>query len=97
MAAYDSGATVRISAAFTVAAVATDPTTIALTVRDPATPAVITTYTYGAAQITRDSTGNYHKDITVGTAGSWTVHWVGTGTCAAVDDDEFFIRPSTVD
>lgn len=95
MSAYDNGATVRMSVAFTVSGTATDPTTVSLTVRDPSGTA--TTYTYAAAQITKDSTGNYHKDITFSTAGTWSYHWVGTGSVAAVDDGEFFINPSVVD
>src|SRR3990170_3210522 len=59
--AYDKGKTIRLSALFTVGGVATDPTTVTLKVKKPR--GGIVTYTYALAEITKDSTGNYHKDV----------------------------------
>lgn len=84
---YAPNNAVRMSVAFTVAGVATDPTAVSLTVRDPAS--VSTTYTYAAAQITKDSTGNYHKDVTVTTVGGWTFSFAGTGAVVAQGEGTF--------
>lgn len=63
---------------FTVNSVATDPTTVTLTVTDPTGTA--TPYTYAASEITKSATGVYTKDITCSTAGTWQYEWEGTGT-----------------
>jgi hypothetical protein len=65
---------------FKVNGVATDPTTISLIVTDPLQ--VATTYTFGAAQITRNGAGDYQKDIACSIEGDWTYEWVGTGTAS---------------
>lgn len=89
---YDIGDGVRLSIAFTVNDVATDPTTITLKTKDP-TPTT-TTYTYALAEVTKDSTGNYHKDITVSTSGTWYYRWIGTGTVIAATEDIFYVKLS---
>lgn len=70
----------RLSNTFTVSGTPTDPTTISLAVTDP--EGTTTTYTYAAAQITRDSAGVYHKDIPCTLTGTWLYLWVGTGAAA---------------
>jgi len=69
---------------FSVAGVATDPTTVTLIVTDP--DGVTNTYTYGAAQITKNGTGDYQKDVscTSTSDGLWTGVWVGTGAASDV-------------
>lgn len=67
---------------FTVDGVATDPTTVSLTITDPTQTS--TTYTYAAAQITRTGTGVYTKDIPCTLAGTWTYQWVGTTAASDV-------------
>jgi hypothetical protein len=64
------------------AGIATDPTTISLTITTPAQ--VATTYTYAAAQITKTSTGVYTKDIACTEDGEWTYEWTGTGAVSDV-------------
>lgn len=66
---------------FKVGGVATDPTLISLTITTPSGTA--TTYTYAAAQITRNGTGDYQKDIQCSEDGEWQYVW--TGTTAAQD------------
>lgn len=78
--AYEVGDMRRLSAAFTVSGTATNPTTITLLVKPPS--GVLATYTY-ASDITRDSTGNYHYDLTFDAAGYWLYQWYGTGTVKA--------------
>jgi len=67
---------------FSVNGVATDPTTISLTVTDPAGTA--TPYTYAASQITRSSAGVYTKDLACSADGLWQYVWTGTGTASDV-------------
>ena len=87
---YVKGDLVRLSAVFTVAGVATDPTTVTCTVRDPSgtetTPAT-----------TKDSVGNYHVDVdlTAAKSGVWQYEFLGTGACQAAMTGEFFVEPST--
>lgn len=57
-----------------------DPTTIQLTVEDPAGNA--TDYTYGGAQVQKESLGVFYYDLTVTLAGRWLYRWLSTGTPA---------------
>jgi hypothetical protein len=65
---------------FKVNGTPTDPTTISLIITDPTQAS--TTYTFGAAQITRNGTGDYQKDIASSIEGDWTYEWIGTGTAS---------------
>src|SRR5262245_35962523 len=65
---------------FKVNGVATDPTTVTLTITDPTQTAI--SYTFAAAEITKNSTGDYQKDIACAIAGTWTYEWIGTGTAS---------------
>jgi hypothetical protein len=67
---------------FTVAGTPTDPSTVSLIITDPT--GVATTYTYGAAQITKTGTGVYTKDIPCTIAGTWSYEWVGTAAASDV-------------
>jgi hypothetical protein len=67
---------------FSVSGVATDPTTITLTVTDPAGTA--TSYTHAGGTITRTSAGVYTKDIPCTMDGIWTYTWIGTGAASDV-------------
>ena len=87
---YDINQAVKVSAAFTVGGVATDPTTVSLTYRTP--DGTETVLTYAGAQITKDSTGNYHVVLTVTQAGSTVYVWDGTGTDIAAISGSFFVR-----
>lgn len=90
MADHDVGEIARLSCAFTVSSVATDPTTVALTVVTPGNTS--TSYTYAGGTLIKDSVGNYHKDVTPDTAGWWRYYWVGTGACAVTEQGEFYVR-----
>ena len=87
---YVRGDLVRLSAAFTANSVATDPTTVTCTVRDPSGTETTPTPT-------KDSTGNYHVDVDLTSAksGVWTYEFLGSGTCQAAMTGEFFVEPST--
>lgn len=67
---------------FTIAGVATDPTTITLEVTDPT--GTTTTYTHAGATITKTGTGVYTKDVPCTAAGIWRYVWTGTGAASDV-------------
>lgn len=84
---YNLGTAVTVSATFSVSSTNTDPTTITLEITDPS--GNTDTYTYGAAQVTKDGTGLYSKQITPDEAGLWKYRWVGTGTVIAANSYKF--------
>lgn len=90
MTEFDIGDTVTLRVSFAVASVATDPTTIALTITDPSGAA--TPYTYALGEVTRADTGEYFKSISASAAGEWTATWTGTGAVAASVTKRFVVR-----
>lgn len=88
---YESAAELAaVSNAFTLDGVATDPTTVSLTITAPSGSS--TTYTYAAAQITRTGAGAYSKDIACSEAGTWQYVWTGTGTVSDVAAGTWTVR-----
>jgi uncharacterized protein RhaS with RHS repeats len=85
---YPKGTRARLSVAITVAGVLTDPTDVTLCYKDPA--AVTTVKTYSGAQIIKDSTGNYHYDLDLPTAGLWTYRFESSGTVVGTSPDSTF-------
>jgi hypothetical protein len=77
---------------FKVAGTPTDPATISLTVTTPAQ--VSTTYTYTAAQITRNGAGDYQKDITCNEDGEWSYLWEGTGAASDAEPGTWTVYPT---
>lgn len=87
---YDIGDTVHLTGAFVnTAGVATDPTAVVVTYKKP-NGTVVT----GVA--VKDSTGNYHCDITPDADGNWYYRWAGTGTIATAEEGIFYVRPRRV-
>lgn len=71
---YVVGAVARVSVTIAdINGAAGDPGALRLKVKSPA--GVVTTYSYAAAQITRDGTGAYHADVTLAAAGTWAYRW----------------------
>ena len=93
---YDIGDLARVTAAFTDGATgaAIDPTAVELTYKDPS--GILTTLVYGVGAISKDSVGNYHADINVTLAGTWTYRWFSTGTGQAASEGLFLVRPQLV-
>jgi len=89
---YNKGDAVRLSATFTVGGAATDPTTVTLKVRDPS--GNVATYTYALAEITKDATGQYHKDVSIDETGRWEYRWVGTGAVATAQEAHLLAQAS---
>lgn len=69
-----------------------DPTTVTLSVKDPAD--TVTSYTYAAAEVTRESLGRFYRDISLNQEGTYQWWWVGTGTVETADDGQFYVSDS---
>ena len=89
---HDLGDLVRVEAEFrnALTGAALDPTAVFLSVREP--DGTVTTYTYGGAEITQDSTGIYHALIDVDQAGVWRYRWWSTGSGQAAEEKVFKVR-----
>jgi hypothetical protein len=71
-----------VSNVFAVNGAPADPTTVSLTVTDPA--GVTTTYTYNPGSVTRTGTGAYQELVACATPGLWQYVWIGTGAASDV-------------
>ena len=94
---YDIGDVVRLSNAMTVTSTgsAVDPGALTVTVQTPA--GVQTTYTYGTdAELVKDSTGNYHCDVTATSAGKWRFRWTSTLSAVGSEEGVFLVKPRRV-
>lgn len=91
---YEIGALVRLTGTFTDPNnddAAIDPTNVLLDVKEPGKD--VTSYTYGVGgTIVKDSTGAYHADISVSTAGRWWYRWYSTGTAQTADEESFIVH-----
>jgi uncharacterized protein YfaS (alpha-2-macroglobulin family) len=81
---YKKGQKVRCAAMFRVNGVLTDPTSVTFKSKDPS--GNVSTETP-----VRDSTGNYHVDVTTDENGEWPYRFEGTGLCTAVEEDVFVV------
>jgi uncharacterized protein YfaS (alpha-2-macroglobulin family) len=90
---YLAGQVAHITMTFTTVATKAlvDPATVALRVTDPT--GALTVYTYAGAQIVKDSTGVYHYDLPLPTAGLWRVAAVGTGAAATTNMTSLRVDP----
>ncbi len=92
---YDIGDQARVSAAFTLVSngAAADPSAISCKVRKP--DGTVTTLVYGTdAALVKDSTGNYHADVTIDQFGRWFYRFTGTGSVIAADELWFDVEQS---
>ena len=89
---YDVGDGIKLAITFQAGtpAVDTDPSTVTLLIRDP--DAVVVSYTYAAAEITKDATGKYSKIIDLTKAGIWSWRWIGTGSVKASEQGQVTVR-----
>lgn len=89
------GQPIRLTTAFTdaVTELPIDPTTLEFDVKKPCGSK--TTYTYGTdTELVKDSTGNYHIDVTPDIPGRWFFRWVSTGTGAGATEGFFNVQKS---
>ena len=91
---YQKGDLVRIEGVFTdTEGTLIDPNGVSLFVTNPA--GVTTEYIYGTdLELVKDSTGNYHVDVTADAPGQWLWKWASTGTGQAAEHGEFMVEPS---
>ncbi len=87
---FDIGDQVRLSVVITNnAGTVTDPTTVTCTLRKP--DALSSTLS-----VTKDSTGNYHADVTIDQQGEWDYRWLGTGSLIVAEEGAFYVRTRKV-
>ncbi len=98
---YIVGQTIRLTATFTgpnlpdgTPGPLVDPTTITLRFEHQTQPPALT-YTYPGT-ITRDSSGTYHQDITILTAGVWVERWEGTGSANSAAEKAIVVTASQI-
>lgn len=90
---YDVGDLIRVSAAFTSAGAAIDPTAVTAKVKSPA--GLTTTLVYGVdAGLIKDSVGNYHVDVSATEAGTYVYRFAATGTAQSASESFFRVRAS---
>jgi hypothetical protein len=91
---HDIGDVVRCSGAFTDSdGAAQDPGGVTFEFQDPSENEVI--YTYGTdAELVKDSTGNYHVDLTIDEAGYWYYRFNGVTTGVSGGEGVFAVRES---
>lgn len=90
---FDVGDLVRCSAVFNDGAADVDPSTVTFKVKTPS--GAVTTYVYNTdVQLVKDSTGNYHVDVSATAPGEWAVRYSSTGTGQAAGERRFRVQPS---
>lgn len=73
-----------------------DPGTVSVKYRSP--DGTVTTKVYGTdAAVIKDSTGNYHIDISATAKGIWRYRWFSTGTGQAAGEQQFTVIASAMD
>ena len=94
---YVIGTKVRLSAGFTDSAdAAQDPGGVQFKMRSP--DGTVTSYVYGTdAQLVKDSTGNYHVDWLIASAGRHHYRFAGITSGQAAAEGEFRAQPSKVE
>jgi hypothetical protein len=91
---YDQGQLLRLTGTFKTGGVTpVDPAVVKLEYKKPGAARVELTY---PATITKDSTGVYHADIDLDTAGSWVYRWFSTGAGQAAEPGDFTVRADPV-
>lgn len=72
-----------------------DPTALRLKLRDPSS--TVTNYVYGvAAEIVKDAAGQYHANVVMTAAGTWTYRWEADTPNAGVGEGKILVKKSIV-
>lgn len=87
---YTNGTQVRLSCTFTIAGVATDPSSVTFRVLDP----VGNTTVYTGAQVARDGVGQYHVDVFLGSSGIWYYRVEGVGAVTVAAENQLNVKVS---
>ncbi len=72
-----------------------DPTTVAVTVRDPS--GTDATYTTGDAELQHAGTGVFRVAIEATDPGSWKFLWLATGEATAAEPSDVWVEPTEFD
>lgn len=91
---YDIGDVVKVTGTFAQATVPIDPTTVTLVMKPPT--GANQTYTYAAAELTKDSIGVYHREFSIDTAGTYRYRWTSAGVGQGSEEAWFQVRPRKV-
>lgn len=86
--AFNVGSVARLAITFNVDGVATNPTTVTLTLEQP--DGVTSDLT--GPQLDNPTTGSFRRDVLVSQAGQWKFRWVGTGAAAGAEQGSFMAR-----
>lgn len=94
---FSVGTKVRLSAAFTdIDDAAQDPGGVQFKIRAP--DGTVTTYVYGTdVELVKDSTGNYHVDWLIASAGRYRYRFAGVTSGQAANEGTFNVQNSRVD
>ena len=88
---YDKGDLVRRTVVFkNSAGTPTDPTDVTYKLTEP--DGTVTVFEYNPGAIVKDSTGNFHVDITPDQVGTHSELWVGAGAVQQTDESTWFVR-----
>lgn len=90
------GEVAKISVAITDSnAIASDPSALRLKVKSPA--GTLTTYVFGvAAELVKDSIGNYHANILMNEVGKWAYRWEADAPNAGANEGLITVKKSIV-
>lgn len=91
---YQRGDLPRIASVFrNSGGAATDPTGVSFKYAKPS--GTVTTLVYPTdAALVKDSTGNYHVDLSLTEAGEWYYRWEATGAVQAAELGQFTVEAS---
>lgn len=84
---YDVGDKIRLSVTFTSGSTPTDPTTVAVKIKEP-------DGTITSATPTKDDAGDYHYDWSIVQSGRHWYRFEGTGAVVAAAEADFMVRES---
>jgi len=88
---YTNGTTIKFTITYTVASVATDPTTVTFYIKSPT--GVLETFVYGTdSEITKTATGVYQMLYSLAldaALGTWSYAWYANSTYKKTDVGEF--------
>jgi hypothetical protein len=94
---YDKGDRTRLEVQFRDPdGVATDPTTISVTVKVPGSAPKTYSYNLSPAVVVRSGAGLYHLDIDLLVPGTWRWKWYAGGSLVTAEESALFVRRSSV-
>jgi hypothetical protein len=91
---YDQGDVIQIKATFAVNGVATDPTSVTITIKEP--DGTLTSHTGTAGGLTNPTIGTWQWLETPDQPGLHNYSVQGTGTAAAYEEGRYYVRVKQV-